>query len=583
MNRLRQVLGFLRPFRGPLILALCLAAGLSLVGMAPPLLMRRLINDVAKEGQWGIFPLVIGLLIGVPILRAVINVANGLALREVHLGIIATTRKRLFRHLMNLSLGFYDRTPAGSINERLMADVGTIAAVATGGLITTLTDVITVVFSVTVMLKLSWQLSLATFALMPLYYLNYRLFTGRIRHATLQLRSNMDHISSSLQERLSAHELIQSYGQEEAEATLFSSRAKQVMDAAVRGQAYSISFDQVSAFINKVGNTGIYCLGCYFLIKGTMAYGDVVAFAAYATQLLGPLVRFASVANQIVQVGVAVDRINEILDTSPAVADEPQAEPVRALDGDITVQGVTFQYEDGTTALEQVDLRVPAGTHLAVTGHSGSGRTTLAMLLRRFYDPDDGLIGVDGTDIRQYRLRDYRRGLALILSECGIFDGTIRSNLLYGKPDASEARMCEVTEAVGLSELVSRLRDGYDTRVGTGGLRLPAGVQQQIGVGRALLSEPLILIADQATASLDPESADRVIQAVRETMEGRTCLIMVHRLLLAREMDSVVVLDEGKVAETGTHAELIAREGSLDREMFAKQYGDDQLPPVDTD
>ena len=570
---MRQILAFLRPFKGRLILAAVLTGSLTLAGMAPPLLMRHLINDVARDGKWGIFPLVMGLLFVVPILCAAINVANGITLNRVGLGIVGQTRKRMFDHLMRLSMKFYDEMPVGGISQRLMGDVDAVSTVVTGGLITLLTDVLAVGFAVVVMLGLSWQLSLLTFALLPFYFLNYWFFSRRMQRATALIRANMDHISSTLQERLSAHELIQSYGQGKAEATHFTSQAKQVMNAAIRGSAYSISFNQLSAFVNRIGNTLIYCAGCYFFVKGRMGYGDVVAFCAYATTILGPVVRFAGVANQLVQVGVSVTRINEILNRDPAIGESPEARPVHELRGDISIEGVTFGYGTGRPALDDVRLEIPAGTHVAVVGAAGAGRTTLAMLLRRFYDPADGTIRVDGSDIREYRLRDYRQALAMVMPESAIFDGTISENLRYGRPDATEERMIEVAKAIGLHEFVGALANGYETRVGTGGLKLSTGIQQKIGVARALISEPLILIVDEATSSLDPESAAAVNSAIRNAVEGRTCVMVLDRVLMAHDADHVVVMHEGALAEQGRHDELLARPESLYRAIYEKQYG----------
>ena len=583
MKGLRKIFVFMRPFMPQIIAALVLTASLTVIGMAPPLLMRRLLNDVAKEGKWGLFPIVMGLLFAVPVLRGVINIISSTVLNKVGLGMIAETRKRMYGHLMRLSMRFYDEMPVGGINQRLMGDVASISGVVAGGIITLVTDLIAVGFAVVVMLRLSWPLSALTFALLPLYFLNYRFFSKRMQQTNVVIRSQMDHISSMLQERLSAHEMIQSYGQEKAESTHFSSQAKQIMDASIRGSAYSISFNQLSAFINKIGNTAIYCAACYYFIKGSMGYGDVVAFCAYATQILGPVVRFSAVANQIVQVGVSADRVNEILDREPAIKDKPDAEPIETLQGDIKIDGVTFDYGQGQPVLEEIQLEIPAGTHLAIVGSAGSGRSTLAMLLRRFYEPANGSIEVDGRNIQDYRLRDYRSALALVLPESTVFDGTVRENLRYGKPDAPEERMVEAAKAVGLHEFVDSLAKKYDTRLGTGGLKLSAGARQRIGVARALISEPLILIVDEATASLDPESAEAVNEAIRAAMKGRTCLMAVHRVLMASKADAVVVMHEGRLVESGRHEELIVKPESLYRMIYAKQYGEDRLPPARED
>ncbi|MFW6189172.1 MAG: ABC transporter ATP-binding protein [Planctomycetota bacterium] len=580
MGRIRQILSFLRPFKGPLILAVGLTGLLTAIGMAAPLLVRRLINDVARGGNWGIFPLVMGLMFGVPVLRVIVNAANSLTLNSVGLGIVRKTRRRLFRHLMGLSMRFYNEMPVGGLNQRLMGDISTVSSVVTGGLVGLTGDVVGVGFALTAMLALSPKLALLTFALLPAYYLNYRLFSGRMRANTAVLRSHMDHISSSLQERLSAHELIQSYGQSRAEATFFSSQAKQVMDAAVRGAAYSTSFNHLSAFVTKVGNTLIYCAGAYFVIRESMQYGDVIAFCAYATNILGPVTRFTGVANQIVQVGVSIDRVNEVLEREPAIREAPEPEPVETLAGDVRVQGVSFSYGGGEPALRECTFRIPAGTHVAVVGAAGAGRTTLAMLLRRFYEPEEGKIEVDGTDIRRYRLRDYRRALALVRAESAIFAGSIAENLRYGKPDAPQERVVEVCRALALEEFVEELPDGYETKVGPGGLKLSTGIQQKIGLARALISDPLALIVDEATASLDADSAEEVTRAVTEAMRGRTCVLIVGRAAMARWAKQVLVMENGAVAETGEQEELLRREGGLYRRIFAAQYGEDRLPPT---
>ena len=578
MKALRQLLGFMRPFRGPLILAVTLTGALTLIGMAPPLLMRPLLNDVARQGKWGLFPLLMGLLFAVPVLRAAVNIANSLVLNRVGLGIVAKTRRRMFRRLMALSMRFYNEMPAAAVNQRLMGDVGAISGAATGGLITLVTDVLSLAFAVIVMVDLSWKLSLLTLALLPLYYLNFHLFSRRMRNANAELRAHMDHISSALQERLSAHELIQSYGLDREESANFTSQAKQVMDAAIRGSTYNISFNQLSAFINKLANTAIYCAGCYFFVRDAMGYGDVVAFCAYATQILGPVTRFAAVANQITQAGVSVDRVNEVLGREPAIRDEPDAAPIETLRGDLTTRGLAFQYEGGVRAIEDVNLTIPAGARVALVGGPGSGRTTLAMLMRRFYDPAEGRVEVDGRDIRGYRLRDYRRALALVAPETALFDGTIRENLLYGAPTATDEEMIEVARALGLHDFVASLAKGYDTRIGSGGLRLASGDRQRIGVARALLSRPWMLILDEATGTLDPDSAEQVHRAVTDFTKGKTLLIALSRLHMARELDEVIVLDRGRVVETGRHDALVRERDGVYRRLYAEQYGPSRLP-----
>ena len=551
---------------------------LTLLGMAPPLLMSRLINQVARDGAWGIFPLVMTLLFLVPVLRALVNIGNSIIVNNLRLKFVVATRTAVYRHALYLSLKFYDEMPVGNITQRVMTDVVNIAGAITTNFVELLSDTITILFAVVVMLWLSRPLSLLTLALLPGYYYNYRFFSQRIKSANVQLRANMDHISSMLQERLNAHELIQSYGQEKAESLHFSSQAKQVMDSAVRGSAYSITFNQISAFINKVGNTLIYCAGCYFFIGEKMTYGEVVAFCSYATLLLGPLVRVSTIANEFTQAGIAVERIHQVLDQVPTIRDLPDALPINDLKGDIIIERMSFGYRQAAPILDHIDSVIAAGNHVAVVGAVGSGRTTLARLLRRFYEPQSGQIKIDGIDIRHYRLHDYQKNLALVLSESAILDGTIHENLVYGNPQATEPQIAKVVRSVGLDDLIAGLPEGYRTRLGSGGVQLAVGDRQRLGIARALLSNPLLLIIDEATASLDAESAQQIHLAIRQTMKNVTCIVVVHRLLIAKDADLIVVLNEGKIVEQGQHDQLLKKSGGLYRMIYGLQYGREFLP-----
>lgn len=578
MENLRQLLIYIRPHKRRILFAVLLTGSLTLIGMAPPLLMRRLINDVAAGGRWGLFPLIMTLLVAVPVFRAIINLGASISLNTVGLGIIRDTRRRMFRHMMYLSTDYHQSAGSGAMQQRLMGDVGVVSGLMSGGIVTLMSDIVAVVFAVSVMLRLSPGLSALTLALLPLYFLNYRYFSHRIHSTTTALRANMDHISSTLQERLNAHQLIQSYGQEKAEAMHFSSQSKQVMDAAVRGTSYSIAFNQLSAFVNRVGNSLIYCAGCYFFVTGSMGYGDVIAFCAYATQILGPVVRFVTVANQIKQAGVSIERINEIMSRQPAVKDHPEPRSVRKLRGDVELRKASFRIGGERSVLKDVDLSLRAGTHLAIMGGKGRGKTVLAMLLRRFYDPTSGLITVDGVDIRSYKLKDYRNATGMVQSRSSIFAGTIRENLCYGHPEADEEQMMAVSKLVGLHDAISRLRRDYDTRIGAGGMCLSSGIQQKLGIARALLHAPHILVLDDAVATLDPDSAHTAVHAVRSSMEGKTCVMILSRALLALSADMVAVMGEdGKLAELGPPKELLLQPESAYRSIFTAQYGADVI------
>ena len=310
-----------------------------------------------------------------------------------------------------------------------------------------------------------------------------------------------------------------------------------------------------------------------------MAYGEVVAFCSYATLLLGPLVRVSTIANEFTQAGVSVERIHQVLDRVPTICDTPGALPIDELKGDVEFDGLTFGYEQDAPVLHEIDLAINAGSHVAVVGPVGSGRSTLARLLRRFYEPQIGQIKVDDIDIRRYRLHDYQKNLAIVLSESAIFDGTIRENLLYGNSRATEEELAKIVRAVGLDDFIAESPEGYEMRLGSGGLKLAAGDRQRVGIARALLSKPLLLIIDEATASLDAESAQQIHLAIREVMKNITCIIVIHRLLIAKDADLILVLKEGKIIEQGQHDQLLKKSGGLYRMIYGLQYGNELLPP----
>lgn len=569
---------FLKAFRGRIIIALGLTCLLAIIGMTPPLIMRRLINRVVENGRWDEFPLLISLFFILPVLNVAFGAWNSLFINKIGQGIIFNTRTSIFERLLRLSIEFHDKMGVGALKERMFGDVATISGIATGGLMSAVADTVIIAVSVTMMIQMSVPLTLVTFGLLPLYFLNYRFFSKRIRGATALLRTRMDHVSSELQEKLSGHELILSFGQDEEESERFLSLSKQIMEAALKGNAYSISFNQLASFFNRFGNTVIYSLGCLFFLRGTMNYGDVVAFCAYAVQLFVPVVRFATIANQFTQARVSAERIREIMESRQAIIDPTDSKPLDTLQGDIDIHGVTFGYsQDDESVINGLNLHIPAGADVVIVGTKGSGKSTLAKLLRRFYDPDSGSILVNNTDIRDYRLSDYRRTISMVLPESAILDGTIAENLAYGKPDVEERRIVEISRAVGLHLFVEQLSGGYRTRLGTGGLKLSTGNRQRIGIARALLSDPFILIIDEATAVLDPEAAEEINTAIRKIMRDKTCILIASRALLIKNPDIFVVLDSGKVAESGTFQGLISNKSGALCGIVRNQYGEDVL------
>ena len=572
---LRRLWPTLRPFRWLMLLAVLGAGMLTILGMLPPLIMRPLINDVAADGQWGLFPLLIGGLFAITVFRALMTYINARTVAFVGQRIVGRVRLRLFRHSLRLPLRYHERTPVGGLMQRLMGDVGAIQNLVTGHLITLCVDIITAVFAITVLLQLNWKLTLFTLALMPVFYLNYRFWIGRIKLNNVQMRSEMDHVSSLLQERLSSHDLVASYAREEDSVVHFRDRVRASRDTAIRGIVYNLGFNHVTQFANATGNTLIFAGAVYFYIEGTMEYGDVIAFGAYATQLLGPIVRFVKILQAVAHSMVSIRRIDEVMEhpTEPTGAPLATAPPRQG-----TVNFANYTYRDpdtGTTILDDLSLTVPPATNLHLVGPPGSGKSTLLSALRRMIDPDDGALTLNGVDLREFNPHGYRRSVPMVRDTSGIFRGTIRSNLAYGKPNATEEEMRTVLNVVGLEEFLGQLEAGLDTPVGPGGIRLSSGQRQRLGVARAILLRPPMLILDEATAALDPESAATLIDAVADFLPQTTIFTVTRRLGGGAEEDHVAVVEQGRVVESGIRSELMARPESEYRRLFEQQYGKD--------
>lgn len=569
---IRRLWPYVRPFRFRLLYALVLSGILTIVGLLPPLVMRKLVNDVGSGHKWELIPLLCSALFAITLFRAMMTFLNARTIAFVGHHTVSGIRKEVFSRLINLPVYFHQKTSTGALMQRTMGDAAAVQNLVTGHVITLIVDFITATYAISIMVWLSWQLTLVSFALLPVFYLNYTLFSGRIRANNIEMRGQMDHVSSLLQERLSTHDLIVNYSQEEESVQGFKDRVRASRDTALQGIAFNTGFNQATAFINGAGATIVYVAAVYMYLKGNIQYGDVVAFAAYSTQLMGPVVRFVRILQAANKSLVSINRVNEVF-SEPFGVKIPPENKTNLESGKIVFRNVSYSNpETGEALLSNINLEIRSGEDLVLVGGSGSGKTAFLHSIRRMFDPDKGQIVIDGHDIRTFDSR-LRRLAPVVRDSTAIFRGSIRGNLMYGRQDVDDKDLMKALEIVELHSFVSELSEGLDTSVGPGGIRLSAGQRQRLGIARAVVADPRIMIIDEGTAALDPGSASDLLESLFLHLPNTTILTAARRAGIAHVGNLIVVLEDGQVVQTGSHKKLMLQSDGAYRKLLEKQYG----------
>ncbi|MDP6779879.1 MAG: ABC transporter ATP-binding protein, partial [Candidatus Latescibacteria bacterium] len=551
MDILRKLSHFIRPFKRRLLFAIGLTGVMTVLGMVPPIIMRFIIDDVVALGRWNMAPAVLATLLATNLLAAAGSYANHLIIFLVGQRLVFDVRLALFRHIQRLSLRFYEDMGTGRIMARIMGDVSRVQGMVTWRTISVVNDIISFGFGMVMIFYFSWKLSLVTLALLPFYFINYYYFVKRIRWKNVMIWRKMDRVANSLQERLRGTRLVRAFTNELRESEAFAEGTRDVLDTALDRTALSATFSGTSGLINGLGYTVIYCLGCYFVIDGQMTYGDVAAFSAFVFRVLSPALRFTEVSNLLEQTSVSVERIFEVMDAEPDIVEAPGATVLPRVQGHVRFRDVQFSYVPGEPVIKGIDLEVPAGSTVALVGHTGCGKTTLTSLLMRFYDPQSGSIEIDGVDISKVALRSLRRQIGAVLQESILFRASVKENLCYGDPAASGLQVIEATRAAEVHEFILSKPDAYDTVIGEGGVHMSVGEKQRLSIARAILTNPGILILDEATSSLDSRSEHLIQKALDNVMKDRTSFVIAHRLSTIVNSDLIVVMDEGRIIETG--------------------------------
>jgi len=562
----RRFWPYARPYRRLLYLTLVFVVLTPLVEAALVWMFKLVIDEVLVPKDFGPFWWIALAYIGLNLLDGLLGFADEYFSTWVGERFLLDLRTKLFAHLQNLSLEVFDRRRLGDVLSRLTGDIASIENLVLGGVVDAITFVLRIVVFTGVLLYLRWELALVSLVVAPLFWFAARHFSRLIKQASREKRRRSGSISAVAEESLGNAALVQAYNRQEHETARFHAEGQGAFAAQMASSRVRGLFSPLINMIELAGGLIVIGLGTWELSEGRLTLGGLLAFLTYLTQLYSPIRGLSRLTNTIYSASASAERVIEVFDERPAVAEPERPRPLGRAYGAVAFEGVSYRYGGAATdALHDVSFEAQPGETIALVGASGAGKSTAAKLLLRFHDPTAGRVTLDGIDLRELSLRELRENVAVVLQETLVFHATIRENIAYGRPGATDAEIEAAARAADAHEFIAELPDGYETVIGQRGRRLSGGQRQRIAIARAMVRDAPVLLLDEPTTGLDAASSDRVLEPMRRLMSGRTTIVISHNLLSVREANSIVVLDAGRVAERGTHDELVAAGGAYAR------------------
>ena len=540
-------------------------------GVLIPFLVGRTVDHV-RTGHANLWPLA-GAILGAAALRLALSGARRLVAGRVSLGVEFDLRNRVYAHLQSLELAFFDEQQTGQLMSRSTVDLQSVRFFLGYGLIFMAQSGLTILIAAGVMFGVNPGLAAVTLAPTPFVVWVAFVYGRKNRPASQEVQQRIAELTAEAEENVSGVRVVKAFAQEERQLLRFRRAVKRVFDQSMISTRLSAFYSPLIAFLPNLGLAALLFVGGRQAINGTISVGDFVAFYGYVMMLTGPM-RMLGIALGMAQRAVASGaRVFEILDREPRLVAPVDAPPLPSGHGRVELRDVSFGYEGGGTVLHDIDLDVEAGRTVALVGPTGSGKSTLVMLIPRLYDVSSGAVVVDGADVRDVEVGSLRREVAFVSDDPFLFSASVRDNIAYARPEASDEEVVDAARRAGAEEFIGELPAGYDTRIGERGYTLSGGQRQRIAIARALLKDPRILILDDATSSVDATTESRITRALHELTRGRTTFIIAHRLSTIALADEIVVLEDGRVAAQGTHDELL-ESSDLYREIAEKGLPD---------
>jgi ATP-binding cassette, subfamily B, bacterial MsbA len=567
-SELRRLFGYLAPYRGRMAVAIVTLMLGSALGLVFPWIIQNLVDTVLTSGDRQQLNRITLLLLGTFLLRSIFTYFQVYYLTYVGERIIADLRAQVYQHLHRLSLHFFANRRIGELVSRLSSDVTLVRAALTNNVASVLGQSLTFIGSLVLMLVLNWRLSLFILVLAPAIVASAAVFGARLRRLSTEVQDRLADSTAQAEEALSAVRVVKAFNREGYEAGRYQEQVEKTFQATLRMTIIRAAFGPLIAFLSFAALGGVLWFGGQEVLAGRLTGGALVAFLVYGINIGAAMGTFTGLYTQIQEALGASRRIFEVLDEQPDIQDAPGAVALPALVGNIRFEDVSFTYETGEAhVLHNIHLEITPGEILALVGPSGAGKSTLFNLIPRFYDPSSGRVLVDGYDLRQVKLDSLRSQIGLVPQETQLFSGSVQDNLRYGRLSASDAELEAAARAANAEEFILRLPHGYQTLVGERGVKLSGGQRQRVAIARAILKDPRILLLDEATSSLDSESEGLVQDALERLMQGRTTVVIAHRLSTVQKAHRIAVLDGGRLVELDRHDDLLALNG-----LYARLY-----------
>ena len=545
----------------------------SAANLYSPMMLKQVLDEGINGRNLSIVYWGAGILIGLALVRGVFGFTQSFWSEKMSQSFAFDLRNTLFEKIQTLSFAYHDRTQAGQLMTRLTSDVEQVRSFVASALLQFISAIIMMVGSLFFIFSMNWKLSLIALLIIPpsIFFLGY--FMRVVRPMFSAIQERLGALNSVLQENLAGVRLVKAFGREQYETERFGTRNDSLLEMNLKSVVAMSSSFPLIFMINNLGTLAILWVGGYMVMSREVTVGELIAFTTYLSLLSQPLFMLGMIAAQITRASVSNERIFELLDTKQEIDDAPNAVEMPAVQGNVAFAHVTLRYAGSATkVLDDVSFDIPAGTTVAILGTTGSGKSSLINLIPRFYDANDGTVTIDGLDVRSVKIDSLRRQIGIVLQETTLFSGTIRDNICYGRPDATDAEVHAAAIKAQADAFIAELEQGYETIVGERGVGLSGGQRQRLAIARALLLDPKILILDDSTSAVDAETEYKIQQALDALMHNRTSFVIAQRISTVRNANVILLLDAGKIIGRGTHEELL-RDNAVYGEIIDSQFG----------